>query len=190
MEVLAREGDLAIRRMRDEPADYERMARWRNEPHVREWWDPDDPPMTTASAIEEYRADTRDSSSTTACIIELASEPIGFLQWYRWNDHPASAEALELTFEDGAWGFDLFIGEPSQEGRGVGPRVIDLLCRFLVEDRGATSEAIVAAQDNARALRAYERAGFRRAQAVLDTDLRNGQRVLAWLLVRDGPGRS
>ena len=31
---LAREGDLAIRRMRDDPADYDLFVRWRNEPHV------------------------------------------------------------------------------------------------------------------------------------------------------------
>ena len=187
MDVLAREGDLAIRRMRDERGDYERMVRWRNEPHVREWWDPDDPPMTLAAAIQEYRADTREGSPTTACIIESAGEPTGFLQFYRWADDPPAAEALGLSFDDDAWGLDLFIGEPSRVGSGVGPRVIDLVCRFLFEDRGASSVALVAAQNNSRALRAYEKAGFRRGPSVLDTDTRNGQRVPSWLMTRDAP---
>ena len=154
---------------------------------MREWWDPDDPPMTLAGAIEEYRADTREDSPTTACIFEQDGSPIGFLQFYRWSDHPSAAEVLEISLDHGAWGLDLFIGEPSQVGHGVGTRVIDLLCRFLFEELGASSVALVAAQDNARALRAYEKAGFRRVQPVLDTDVKDGQRVWSWLLVREAP---
>jgi RimJ/RimL family protein N-acetyltransferase len=184
---IAVAGELAIRRMRDDPSDYELIVRWRNEPHVREWWDPDDPPMTLAAAIEEYRADTRGGSPTTACIIEQNGSPIGFLQFYRWSDEPSDAEVLGISLDQDAWGLDLFIGEPSQVGRGVGPRVIDLLCRFLFDERGASLVALVAAQDNARALRAYERSGFRRVQAVLDTDVKGGRRVWSWLLVRDVP---
>jgi aminoglycoside 6'-N-acetyltransferase len=183
--LTAREGDLAIRRLRDDPFDYELLVRWRNEPHVREWWDPDDPPTTLASAIEEYRADTRRDSPTTACIIEQDGSPIGFLQFYRWSDEPSDAEVLGISLEQEAWGLDLFIGEQAMVGRGVGPRVIDLLCRFLFEERGASSVALVAAQENARALRAYEKAGFRRVRSVLDTDVKDGRRVWSWLLVRD-----
>ena len=53
---IAREGDLAIRRMRDDPADYERFVRWRNEPHVAEWWNTDDDPtpMTLEHVVEQY----------------------------------------------------------------------------------------------------------------------------------------
>src|SRR5512141_1541843 len=40
---LATDGDLAIRRLRDDDADYALLVRWRATPHVREWWDPDDP---------------------------------------------------------------------------------------------------------------------------------------------------
>ena len=184
--MIARDGELAIRRLRDDPGDYELIVRWRNEPHVRAWWDPDDPLLTLEAAIEEYRADTREDSPTRACIIERGNEPIGFLQFYRWSDQPSVAEVLEISLEQDAWGLDLFIGEPSQVGRGVGTRVIDLLCRFLFEERGASSVALVAAQDNARALRAYEKAGFRRVQPVLDTDVKDGQRVRSWLLVRGG----
>jgi aminoglycoside 6'-N-acetyltransferase len=187
MDIIVDAGDLLIRRLRDDPFDYELIVRWRNEPHVREWWDPDDPPMTLASAIGEYGANTREGAPTTACIIERNGSPIGFLQFYRWSDEPSDSEVLGISLDQDAWGLDLFIGEPSQVGQEVGPRAIDMLCRFLFEERGASSVALVAAQDNARALRAYEKAGFRRVQAALDTDVKDGQRVWSWLLVHDGP---
>ena len=37
VDVLASENRLVIRRIRDEPAEYERIAAWQNQPHVREW---------------------------------------------------------------------------------------------------------------------------------------------------------
>lgn len=38
VDVIAREDTLLIRRMWDERDDYALMVRWRNAPHVREWW--------------------------------------------------------------------------------------------------------------------------------------------------------
>ena len=68
MDVIASEGGLVIRRMRDEPDEYERMAAWQNEPHVREWWDPDEPPLSPDEARRRYRALTRADSPMTASV--------------------------------------------------------------------------------------------------------------------------
>ena len=56
---IVREGDLAIRRMRHDAADHELMVRWRNEPHVAEWWNTDDEPtlLETTAAIGGTLAD-------------------------------------------------------------------------------------------------------------------------------------
>jgi RimJ/RimL family protein N-acetyltransferase len=185
--VIAREGGLAIRRMRDEPGDYELVVRWRNEPHVREWWDPDDPPLTSAQAIEEYRPETRADSSTTACIIEEEGVPVGYIQFYPWAAEPEEVQALELPVDANAWGIDVFIGEPSHLGRGVGTRAVDLVARHLFSQRGASSVALLAAKANAHALRAYEKAGFRRTIGMLDLDVKDGERVDSWLMVRAAP---
>src|ERR1700680_2728750 len=61
-DVITADRDLVIRRMRDHVEDYERIVAWRNRPHVREWWDPDDPPLTLEAAIEELRAETQPSN--------------------------------------------------------------------------------------------------------------------------------
>ncbi len=184
VDVIVQEQGLLIRRLRDAPEDYDHLVRWRNEAHVRAWWDPDDPPMTGEAAVHEYRPLTDPSGPTTACLIEEDGRPIGYIQFYRWADEADDAAAMGLAFDRGAWGLDVFIGEPSAIGRGVGTRVVDLLCRYLFVERGATSVQLVAAQANARALRAYRKAGFRRAAAVLDLDTKDGRRVRSWLMVR------
>jgi aminoglycoside 6'-N-acetyltransferase len=187
VDVIAAGDRLVIRRMCDVPDEYERMVRWRNEPHVREWWDPDDPPMTTAAAVREYRPLTDPASSTTACIIEEDGRPIGYVQFYPWGAEPEEALALGVSFDERAWGLDIFIGEPSRVGRGVGSRAVDLVCGYLFSERGATSVELVAAQANDRALGAYAKAGFHRARRVLDTDTKDGQRVESSLMVREPP---
>jgi aminoglycoside 6'-N-acetyltransferase len=169
--------------MRDEKAEYERMAGWRNQPHVREWWDPDESPLTVEVARTKYRPDTQTDALTVACVIEQDDRPVGFLQFYRWSSYADEAQAIGIPFDKDTWGLDIFIGEPERIGQGMGSAAVDLICRHLFE-RGATSVALVAARDNARALRAYEKASFRRGASVLDLDTRHGQRVESWLMTR------
>jgi aminoglycoside 6'-N-acetyltransferase len=184
-ESIVAEDDLRVRRMRDEDEEFERMVRWRNSPHVREWWDPDDPPMTLERARAEHRPGTEDASES--CVIELDGLPIGYVQFYPWDDEPEAIDVIGVPAIPGAWGLDIFLGEPDVIGRGIGTRAVDLVCGYLFRASGATAVMIVAAVDNARALRAYEKAGFVRRARVLDTDTRGGERVESWALVRERP---
>ena len=66
-------------------------------------------------------------------------------------------------------GIDLFIGEPSMIGRGHGPALI----RRFVDDRlqsGALRIVTDPDPANHRAIRAYEKAGFRRDRLVETPD--------------------
>jgi aminoglycoside 6'-N-acetyltransferase len=176
--TIASEGNLAIRRLRDDPRDFERMARWRAMPHVHEWWNPDEPAPTADEIAQKYRARTDPDHSTTACMIELDGAPIGYLQFYRWADYPDVPVAEDRS----VWGIDLHIGEPDLVDRGLGTRTVELICRYLADQRGATAVALTTELTNARAQRAYEKAGFGKIRRVLDTDTRDGERVWSWLM--------
>src|ERR1700733_1062419 len=66
------------------------------------------------------------------------------------------------TCRSGSRAIDSFIGWPSMIGRGHGQAYLRLLAERLCAE-GAPLDAIDPAEDNARARRAYEKAGFRRA---------------------------
>jgi RimJ/RimL family protein N-acetyltransferase len=187
-DVIAADGDLVIRRMRDHVEDYERIVAWRNRPHVREWWDPDDPPLTLEAAIEELRAETRPSHPTTGCIIEVSGTPAGYIQFYPWDGEKAYLGEVGITLPGGAWGLDIFIGEVALIDQGIGSRTVRLLSDHLFSDFGATAVALATEAGNTRAQAAYVRAGMRPVERFLDTDLRNGQRVESMLMIRDRPG--
>jgi aminoglycoside 6'-N-acetyltransferase len=183
--VVTAEGDLVIRRMADLDDDYALMVRWRNEPHVGHWWDPDLPPLTMQRARDEYAPDTRENSDTTACIVELGGAPVGFMQFYRWASYADEAKEVGIPFDDRSWGIDVFIGESEQTGRGLGTRMMTLLCEYLEAERGASSIALTTELDNEVAIRCYEKSGFRKAGQVFDLDTRDGERTRDWLMIRE-----
>ena len=58
-------------------------------------------------------------------------------------------------------GIDVFLGAPFH-GRGLGTDAVRTLAQHLVADRGHHRLTIDPAADNARAIRCYEKVGFRR----------------------------
>lgn len=184
-EGIAAEDDLAIRRMRDRQSDYDLMVGWRNRPHVRRWWDPDLPPLTRASAEEEYRPDIPPDAVSKACIVELRGEPIGFVQFYRWRDYAGHAREVGVSFDDWTYSLDIFIGDPEQIGRGVGTRIVTLLSDYLLDELDASSVSLTTDLENHGAQRCYEKAGFRKIKQVLDTDTYQGERARSWLMTKD-----
>ena len=182
---LARDADLAIRRMREERADYELFVRWRNEPHVAEWWNTDeDPnPMTLGHVVLEYGPQS--DPWVSKCFITLDDRPIGFVQFYPWAAEADEAREMGVPDPDSSYGLDIFIGEPNAVGRGLGSRVVELVARHVFETLDATNVALLTPVGNERAHRAYENAGFRKVRRTRDTDVVNGVRRMSWLMVRD-----
>jgi aminoglycoside 6'-N-acetyltransferase len=179
---LCRDGNLSIRLLRNDPRDLVQLVSWRAEPHVRDWWDPDEPPPSLQRVRETYVPLTEPWSRTTACVIELDGRPIGYLQFYRWDAYPDEVEEMALPAMDGSFGLDLFIGDPEMVGAGHGTRAVALACAHLARDRGAREVLLTTEVTNGRAQRAYEKVGFVKIKEVWDLDTRGGQRIRSWLM--------
>jgi RimJ/RimL family protein N-acetyltransferase len=95
---------------------------------------------------------------------------------------------MTIPLDDAAFGLDIFVGEPAHCGRGVGSRAVDLACRYLFATQKASRVALLTAQRNVAAQRAYERAGFARLREALDVDTQDGERIASWLMVRERGG--
>lgn len=173
--------------MRDAPQDYESFVRWRNEPHVAEWWNTDDDPvpMTLGHVIAEYGPHA--DPWVHGCLITFGERPIGYLQFYPWSSEPDEALDVGVPDPETSYGLDIFIGEPDMVGRGLGSQVVALVARHLFVAEGATSVALLTPVGNDRAHRAYEKAGFRKVRRTLDSDVVNGERRMSWLMVLDRP---
>jgi len=129
--------------------DFVLLGHWLREPHVAEWWDD---PETELAEIRGHM----DSVSVEPLIVELDGRPIGYLQTYDphlEDDHPYNDQPF------GTLGVDLSIGVPELVGVGHGSA---LLAAFVDElFREGTPRVIIdPTPENARAVRAYTKAGF------------------------------
>ena len=175
--------------MRDDPDDYASFVRWRNEPHVAEWWTTDDEPTPTTfdRVVEDYGPRTEDAAWVTGCFILVGDRPIGYTQFYPWSGAAEEGREMGVPDVENSYGLDIFIGEPDLVGRGLGSRAVALLSRHLFDAHDATVVALTTPVENVRAHRAYERAGFRKVKQTPDTDVVNGERRMSWLMVLDRP---
>jgi aminoglycoside 6'-N-acetyltransferase len=120
-----------------EERDVAPLVAFAGEPEVARWW-----PRVDDAYLRAHLAD--------AFAIEHEGELVGYAEVWE-----------ELDPEYRHAGIDLFLGSAHQ-GRGLGGDAVLVLARHLVHDRGHHRLVIDPAAENERAIRCYERVGFRR----------------------------
>jgi len=181
--MLAADGTLAVRAMRDDDADYRLLAGWLTDPAVLEWYEGRDKPHDYDRVRAKYGPRVLEVEQVRPCIIELEQRPIGYLQYYP----VAEATDYELDSADDTWAFDLFIGDPSLWGSGTGSRALRLMVDLVLKRFGARRLVIDPRVDNPRAIRAYEKAGFRKVKVLAAHEHHEGAMRDCWLMTMDAP---
>jgi aminoglycoside 6'-N-acetyltransferase len=147
-------------------ADLPLVKRWLTEPHVAEWWhDPE---------TFEFVSGDLDHPDLAQFIVTLDERPLGYLQCYRISDWHEGFGPQPA----GTRGIDQFIGEADLIGCGHGSAFIAAFMERLLT-AGVPRIVIDPRPANARAIRAYEKAGFVRDRMV---DTPDG---IALLMVRN-----
>ncbi|GAB2617526.1 GNAT family protein [Streptomyces capparidis] len=134
-------GDQVVLRPADE-RDVPALARIRAEPEVYARW------QGGADLVAAVTDDLRDADHRSLAI-EYGGRVVGAIQWWE-EDEPDYRHA----------GIDIYL-DPKVHGRGLGTDAVRTLARHLVDDHGHHRLTIDPAVDNAAAIRAYEKAGFR-----------------------------
>ena len=118
--------------------DAPELRRIRATPEVARWWEPpeDDFPFG-------------DEDDVTRLTIEVDGAVAGMVQF---DEEP------EPKYRHAS--IDLFL-DPALHGRGIGTEVVRRVVRRLIDERGHHRITIDPAADNAAAIRAYEKVGFR-----------------------------
>jgi aminoglycoside 6'-N-acetyltransferase len=123
------------------PEDAQRLLQIRSEPEVTRWWG-------SVDIEEEVREEFIEVDN--AFVIEADGEVVGAIQYHEEND-PMYRHA----------GMDIYLSV-SRHGEGLGTEALRVIACYLFEERGHHRLTIDPAADNAAAIRAYERVGFRR----------------------------
>jgi aminoglycoside 6'-N-acetyltransferase len=143
---------------------------------------------------EKFGPLARREEPTFAYLFERGDEPIGYLQFYRVADWPEWNAILGLEDMDGVWSVDLFVGDPARWGQGLGTAALRLAVTHLLEAEGARRVIITPFASNGRAIRSYEKAGFRKLRLLSAAEPHEGAMVDEWLMavdrVAEAPGAS
>ena len=121
--------------------DVGRVAEIQAEPGIARWWG--------SPNMAELRRQAKGSAVEKALAIEKEGELVGLIQYHEENE-PDFRHA----------GIDVFLAKRAQ-GHGLGTDAVRTLARYLIDERGHHRLTIDPAADNAAAIRAYEKVGFR-----------------------------
>jgi aminoglycoside 6'-N-acetyltransferase len=146
------------------------IAKWAGEPHWLEWWGPAD------ESIAEIEA-ALDDDATEPMLALMGNRPVAYVQSYdphMEDDHPYQDQPF------GTLGLDISIGEASDLEQGLGSAIIAALADILFAE-GTPRLIIDPDPANLRAIRAYEKAGFKRF------DERVSEYGPALMMARDNP---
>ena len=183
--VIAGAHDITIRPLRDHADDYAVMSRWLSDERVLQFYDGRDRPLSYEDAASKYGPRALGEHYVRPCIIELAGRPIGYIQYYpvdKAGEAHENAGYYRLVDPGGAWAIDMFIGEPDIWGRGMGSSSLAALAGHIFSVLGAQRIVIDPHVDNPRAIRAYEKAGFRKQKVLKEHEFHEGRWHDAWLM--------
>lgn len=131
-----------------EERDLPDLLRWLADPEVTAYYG--EPPAGLEDARRHYLEP--DVNPCWRFAIEAAGRAVGEIQYA--HDYPG------VEYEWSA-GIDILIGDPDARDRGVGTEAVRTMLQHLFEVRRCHRVTIDPEVGNARAIRAYEKAGFR-----------------------------
>jgi aminoglycoside 6'-N-acetyltransferase len=145
------EGTGAVRLRPATRADWDLIRGWLSRPDIQEWWGP-------VSATEAEVNMALGSQHSLCRIIEADGRPVGYahaVDATLWGDD------LPQDLESGTWDLDLFIASEAHRGKGVGQAALAVLKEEVFASTLAVAVCVFPSVKNERAVRAYEKAGFR-----------------------------
>ena len=158
-------------RLMNDKDDLRFMLKWLTDERVLEFYDGRDSKFTAETIREKY---TEEEDDFYRMIIEYDSIPIGYSQMYRVQgelfeeyDYPETEEMI--------FAMDQFIGEPEYWNKGIGTEYCKAACRYLAEELGADVVILDPHKSNPRAIRAYEKAGFKAIKELPAHELHEGK---------------
>lgn len=147
-------------------ADLPLLHDWLNRPHLQEWWRRGE--ISLEQVRDRYLPRIAGRDAARPYLAYLDGEPIGYIQYYLaaegsgdwWPDEPGP----------GVLGIDQFLADGERLGQGLGTAMIGQFVDCLMRDPTVTEIRVDPRPDNRRAIRCYEKVGFRRVGPITTPD--------------------
>ncbi|SFA86625.1 MULTISPECIES: GNAT family N-acetyltransferase [unclassified Bacillus (in: firmicutes)] len=167
-------GPLRIRKL--EEKDNVVLARWLSDPAVLEYYEGRDNPFNLEKVNEIFYSADDDE---VRCMVEFDGVMIGYIQFYLIDDETKKVYGYA---DDNIYGTDQFIGEVDYWNKGIGTLLVTLMVNYLTDHKNADRVVLDPQIRNKRAIRCYEKCGFKKVKILSKRELHEGEYQDCWLM--------
>lgn len=144
-------------------ANYKLLKKWLAAPHIQEFWGKGETWDVSASKYLSLI----NTASVKPFLIYIDKTAVGYIQYYWahlvgdgwWEDYPPDVV-----------GCDQFVGELNFLGKGFGEKVLSQFLKKLFSDNSINRVIVDPSPENKRAIRCYEKVGFKSCGKVKTPD--------------------
>ena len=154
------------------PGDAAALLKWMTDARVLEFYEGRDKRYTEELIREDFFEENNDS--VMKVIVEYDGVPIGYGQIHPMGGEDYGHYGYDNRNET-VYCLDQFIGEPDYWNKGIGTEYIKLVLKFLGEEKQADAVVMDPHQENVRALKCYQKAGFRIIKCLPEHELHEGK---------------
>lgn len=139
-------------------ADLPLLFNWFKQPYIAQLWkEPQEWDAFQAKFIPRLS-----SSDSISFIAHRGNNPLGYIQYHYVTDEDR-ALFPDIVLPPHSIGLDLFIGEPECLNKGYGTLLLAAFIEFLTKREPLCTTMIIdPAPDNLRAIKCYEKVGFKK----------------------------
>ncbi|MCI2255976.1 acetyltransferase [Domibacillus sp. PGB-M46] len=173
--MLFRKGKLSVRELEDR--DEGRLVKWLSDLVVLEFYEGRDNPFDAEKVRKEFYTD---EEGLVRGIIEFDQNEIGYIQYYPLGEEERALYGYEA--DEVVYGTDQMIGEVHYWNKGVGKVLVKALVEHLIRTKQAQKVVMDPQEWNVRAIRCYEKCGFRKVKLLPEREWHEGKHRNCWLL--------
>ncbi|MBM7693917.1 aminoglycoside 6'-N-acetyltransferase [Peribacillus deserti] len=173
--ILFQSGKITVRTL--QLKDKNMLVKWLSDLSVLKYYEGRDNPFDLNKVSQKFYGR---SIEHTGCIVEYNKKEIGYIQFY-----PLSIDAKnQFGYQEHEiiFGMDQFIGETDYWNKGIGRLLVQSMANFLIKHKNACRIVMDPQTWNARAIKCYEKAGFKKVKLLPKNELHEGEYRDCWLI--------
>lgn len=175
--MIIEDNNIRIRTLTEN--DFPILYKWLTDERVLKYYEGRDKKYTLETIKEHFSEPWKDE--VIRVIIEYQDKAIGYGQIYKMYDELYKDYHYPKTSEI-VYGMDQFIGEVDYWNKGIGTKYIKMIFSFLKEKRNANAVILDPHKNNKRAIKAYQKAGFRIIEDLPSHELHEGKKEDCYLM--------
>ena len=176
MEII-KEKEISIRLLNEQ--DKNLLLKWLTDERVLNFWEGKSAVFDLDRITEDFYGE--ENVEVIRTIIEYQGQVIGYLQMYKLDNEALEEYSYQSTNKV-IYGIDQFIGEPEYWDKGIGTKFMKLVLQYLTNSKGAEIVILDPHADNPRAIRCYEKVGFKKIKFLPKHELHDGEMVDCYLM--------